>query len=52
MTAENAPVEPLLLLDLDCCDSGVGVLGLELSVSIKERRLVAEGSIDGAVLAD
>jgi len=47
MTAENAAVEPDLDFD---CDSGVGVLGL--SLSIRDKRLVVEGSIDGALLAD
>jgi hypothetical protein len=47
MTASKAEVEALLV----DWDSGVGVLGL-LSVSIKERRLVVDGSIDGALLAD
>jgi len=47
MTASKAEVEAVLV----DCDSGVGVLGL-LSVSIKERRLVVDGNIDGALLAD
>lgn len=47
MTASKAEVEAVLV----DWDSGVGVLGL-LSVSIKERRLVVDGSIDGALLAD
>jgi hypothetical protein len=47
MTASKAEVDAVLV----DWDSGVGVLGL-LSVSIKERRLVVDGSIDGALLAD
>jgi hypothetical protein len=46
MTASNAWVEAVL----PDFDSGVGVLGL--SVSIRDRRLVVEGSMDGALLAD
>lgn len=48
MTAENGAVEPPL--DFEACDSGVGVFGL--SESMSERRLVDEGSMDGALLAD
>jgi hypothetical protein len=47
ITAENAAVDPDLDLDWD---SGVGVLGL--SVSIRDKRLVVDGSMDGALLAD
>jgi hypothetical protein len=46
MMASNARVEAVL----PDFDSGVGVLGL--SVSIRDRRLVVEGSMDGALLAD